>query len=153
MTCSICGGTGLLPFVKPNGTISKHAKVFCDCHPVYGTNAHTSIPLATQGNRPGIGSRTYKQQRGRLHLYPDDFDFPMSYSVYRSLCQQYGWQDPGPDRPPEQEQKPQVVEHIVRHSNLGAKEFDLLQQTALKVQYLDEKLTEVLAKRKPRGKY
>jgi len=52
---------------------------------------------------------------------------------------------PYPAYPDEiQEPKPQVVEHIVRHSNMGNKEFDLLQQTALKVSYLDQKLTEHL---------
>ncbi len=58
------------------------------------------------------------------------------------------------DRPSEpEESKPQVVEHIVRHSDIGKKEFDLLQQTARKVDYLDQKINELLAKRKPRGKY
>ncbi len=48
------------------------------------------------------------------------------------------------------ESQPQVVEHIVRHSQMGAKEFDLLQQTALKLDHLDKKLTEHLEyKKKP----
>ena len=50
----------------------------------------------------------------------------------------------------QQESRPQVVEHIHRTSNMGAKDFDLLQQTALKTQYLDEKFTEHLEfKKKP----
>jgi len=126
-SCHICNGTGLIPFVK-NGKAIPNVNLFCEC-------------------REDI--EDYRPPN------PEDFDFPMSYSVYRSLCQQHGWQDPGPDRPQEpSETKPQVVEHIVRHSNLGAKEFDLLQQTALKTQYLEEKLTEHLEfKKKPRGKY
>ncbi len=93
-----CKGEGLIPFIGSDGKTRNDTFHYCDCHPIYGVNAHVPVPLATQGNRPGVGSRTYKQQRGRLHLYPDDFDFPMSYSVYRSLCQQHGFNDPGPDR-------------------------------------------------------
>ena len=41
-----------------------------------------------------------------------------------------------------EEAKPQVVEHIVRHSDMGKQEYDLLQQTALKINHLERKLTE-----------
>ena len=82
-----------------------------------------------------------------------DFDFPMSYDFHRSLCQQHGWTDPGPDRPPELEEKPQVVEHIHRTSDMSKKEFDLLQQTVLKVDYLEKRLNERKPKKKVFNKY
>jgi len=44
--------------------------------------------------------------------------------------------------------KPQVVEHIHRHSDMGKKEFDLLQQMVLKVDHLDEKVNELYKKKK-----
>ncbi len=48
------------------------------------------------------------------------------------------------------EPKPQMIEHVVRHSQLGPKEFDLLQQTALKLDYLAKKLSSHLEyKKKP----
>ncbi len=72
-----------------------------------------------------------------------DFDFPMSYDFYRSLCRHHEWPDPGSDRPQEpEEQVSQVVEHIHRHSDMGKKEFDLLQQTVLKVDHLEKRLNE-----------
>lgn len=57
--------------------------------------------------------------------------------AYRNKIQPY---PAYPDEPLEPEHK--VVEHIVRHSQMGAKEFDLLQQTARKLEYLEKKLTE-----------
>jgi len=47
--------------------------------------------------------------------------------------------------------RPQEIIH--RHSNMGAKEFDLLQQTAMKVDHLEGQFKEQQARRKPRGKY
>lgn len=79
--------------------------------------------------------REIYEVRARLEAYRDKIQ---PYPAY-------------PDEPTEP--APQVVEHIHRFSDMGSKEFDLLQQTALKTQYLDGKLTELLAKRKPRGKY
>lgn len=68
--CSICNGTGLVPFLK-SGRIIPHVKLFCECH-----QPEPEYSIARK---------------------PEDFDFPMSHSVYRSLCQEHGWQDPGPD--------------------------------------------------------
>lgn len=150
MTCPKCKGSGLLPFIKPDRTISHYAKVFCDCHPVYGDNAHTSIPLTTQGNRPGVGSRTYKQQRGRLHLYQDDFDFSVSYSVYRSLCQEHGWIDPGPDYPPEKEVMPLLKESKPEWTQ---RQWQCILQNKAMTLYLQNKVNELLASRKPKGQY
>lgn len=123
MNCEKCNHTGLLPFVKPDGSVSRFARIFCECH----QDDHEYHP----------------------RLKTDDWDFPMSYGVYRSLCQYYGWDDPGPDRPSEPEEpKEQVIIH--RHSNMGKKEYDLLQQTALKANHLNKKLTEHLEfKKKP----
>ncbi len=56
---------------------------------------------------------------------------------------------PEEDTPP----KLQVVEHIVRHSQMGKQEFDLLQQTALKADFLEKKVNELLVRRKPKGQY
>lgn len=118
--CPICNGSGFVPFVK-NGKVIPNVKLFCKCHPIYGDNAHYGIPIATEGKRPPTRGTIPK---GRAHLYIDDFDFPMSYSVYRSLCQEHGWQDPGPDRQIElEEPSPQVVEHIHRHIHYTSERF------------------------------
>ena len=39
---------------------------------------------------------------------PEDYDFPMSFSFYRGLCQEHGWAAPGPDRPAKSEEPPEV---------------------------------------------
>ena len=70
--CEKCKGTGLLPFVK-NGNIIPHTFVDCQCR---------------------IDKPEYCYQ-----VSPEDFDWAMSYDFYRSLCQQYGWPDPGPSEP------------------------------------------------------
>ena len=88
-------------------------------------------------------------------LKPSDFDFSMSFSVYRSLCQYHGWDDPGPLEPsPIEEAKPQVIEHIYRTSDMGKKEFDLLQQTANKTNYLEKELKKhIVFSKKKKGRY
>ena len=74
---------------------------------------------------------------------PSDFDFPMSWDNYRSLCHEHGWPDPGLNEvAPEEETVPQPQEIIYRTSNMGKQEFDLLQQTARQVKYLLNKLNE-----------
>ena len=72
MKCSKCDGSGLLPLILPDGTKSRYAKIFCQCRQ----------ELAYQPR-----------------LRPEDIDFPVSYSVYRGLCQEHGWPDPGSDIP------------------------------------------------------
>jgi len=42
----------------------------------------------------------------------------------------------------ESDNSPQVVEHIHRRSDMGKKEFDLLQYTVVKVAYLEKRLNE-----------
>ena len=44
----------------------------------------------------------------------------------------------------------QVVEHIHRHSDMSKGEFDQLQQTALKVTYIEGKVRQLLERRKPK---
>ena len=128
--CPKCGGSGLLPFVKKDGTISKHAKVFCECHDEFAN----PYPYA---------------------LKPEDFDFPVSYSVYRSLCLEHGWPDPGADYPSEPaEPQEQVIVH--RHSNMSKVDYDTLQQATGELKYLREKveeLTKPKQKQKPEQKY
>lgn len=149
--CKTCGGTGLLPLILPDGTTSKYAQVFCDCHPQFGVDAHNPIPLTTQSNRPGTGSRTYREQRGRLHLYQDDWDFPMSYDFYRMLCQEHGWDDPGSDYLSEPAKpEPQIIEHIHRSSNMSHKDFAELQNLRGQVKYLQSEIEELQRKRKPK---
>ena len=89
----LCDGSGLIPF-KKEGRVIPHAFVHCDCHPDYGVNV----------------KEHYREVR------PDDFDFPISYSYYRSLCQEHDWKDPGPDYP-EEPKKKEIVETkvIFRH--------------------------------------
>ena len=46
-------------------------------------------------------------------------------------------------------EKPQVVEHIHRNSNMSSKDFHALEQVILKVDYLEKKLNA----KKPRKQY
>lgn len=69
-------------------------------------------------------------------LKPEDFDFPMS-STFRAFSFQYcGWPDPGYIPPEAQPNSPKEVIHS--HSDIGKKEFALLQ----KVDYLEKRLKE-----------
>lgn len=149
VSCKNCKGEGKIPFVK-NGKVIPYTWVFCDCHPQYGVDVRGSIPLATEGRRPGIRG---KITRGRMHLYEDDFDFPMSYDFYRSLCLEHGWQDPGSNYPQVSEQQPQVIEHIHFHSNLSKKEWDEMEQTRLRTLHLQRELKELQDKIKVDKQY
>ena len=143
--CNKCGNTGLLPFILPDGATSKHAQVFCSCHPTYGDNRFDSTPLPTQGRRPGSGSKKLPRKipKGRMHLYTDDLDFPVSFDFYRALCKKYEWPCPDSQYPQEQETpKPQEVVHVIRHSEMSQQESDMLQQLSREVKYLREKLAE-----------
>ena len=48
----------------------------------------------------------------------------------------------------ETESEPQVIEHIHRHSDMGKKEFGLLQQLVLKADYLEKRLNEIRSDKK-----
>ena len=52
----------------------------------------------------------------------------------------------------EDEKEVQVVEHIYRTSDMSKKEFDLLQQTALKIDYQEKQIAE-LRHKKRQSKY
>ena len=73
-------------------------------------------------------------------LHPDDPRIPTG-RYHQSTCDYY-CSKPTYYRELEQEKPPQVVEHIHRTSDMGKKEFDLLQQTARKLEYLEKKFTE-----------
>ncbi len=129
-----CDGKGLLPFVLPDGTISKFAKVFCDCHPVYGVNPEL------EHFRP---------------VTPEDYDFPMSFD-FRTWTY---WQSSFPDPMPQSlqatkspEEPPKEVIH--RYSGMERQEFALLQKTSNAVKYLLSKVEEMEKKKaKPKRDY
>jgi len=72
-----------------------------------------------------------------------DFDFPMSYD-FRSFIEEEITGKPLPpiDLPEGKEQEPQVVEHVHRHYDMSRQDFSKLQQTVLKVDYLEKRLNE-----------
>lgn len=120
MNCPKCKGTGYMPYLK-NGKVIPGIRVYCECH-----------------------------QDEPEHYHPvsvDDFDFPCS-DTFRGYYHQYcGVPDPGyiPPQPELPEPKPQEVIH--RHSDISKQEYDLLQQTARRVSYLEKLLAE---RQKPR---
>ena len=116
-TCGKCEGTGLIPFRKKDGAIVPFAWLNCDCKEL--EKEHYQI------------------------LTPDLFDFAMSDS-FRAFSYQYcGRPDPG--YTPLEIEAPLPQEIIHRHSNMGKKEFDLLQQTANEIKYLRNKVAELQA--------
>ncbi len=56
-----------------------------------------------------MGRRRMTEREYPYRYTPDMFDYPMSYSYYRGLCQEHGWADPGPDRPIEGEEEIKLV--------------------------------------------
>jgi len=126
MSCFICGGIGLVPFIK-NGKVIPNTFLFCECHEEK--------------------YESYREPR------PEDFDFPMSYSVYRSLCQQHGWQDPGPDRPaePEEQQRPYIPRPIVNVTyQVNSIQTPAFQDLEDKIRLINGRLTKYFeGKKKP----
>ena len=88
-------------------------------------------------------------EKCRQRLFPDD---PKVRSGKYMKCgcdycdKPYYYRELEAQSPPEQ-----VIVH--RHSDMSKQDWDLLQQTALKVAYLDKKIAEGQSRRKPRGKY
>lgn len=121
--CDKCDGSGLIPFVK-DGRVIANAFQDCDCY--------ETPPEHYQA------------------LSPEDWDFPLSDTFRGYSFELCGLPDPG-YIPPEPEEVPQTIEHIHRHSDMGKKEFDQLQQLARQVKHLQAILRE--SKRKPRGEY
>ena len=123
--CSECGGTGLVPS-KALGKFS--GKPIPDCY----------------------SDCECKEERHDYYqpLRPEDFDFPMS-DTFRAYSYEYcGQPDPGYS-PEALESTPRVTEVIHRHSEMGQKEFDLLQQTARRVGYLQGEIDQLKTRRKP----
>jgi len=71
MVCSKCGGSQKLPFYRPDGTLSPHTFIDCDCY----------IP-----------------EREVRPAGPDDFDFPMSALYRRHSFASTGAHDPAYNR-------------------------------------------------------
>ena len=130
--CSRCNGTGLLPFKREDGSISPYCKVFCDCHPVYGENAYNDFYSPSK-----VG----------------DMDFPVSDTFRGYFFEYCGVPDPGYIPPERQEEAPKPQEIIHRYSDMGIAEFDLLQQTANQVKYLQGKVDELPSKKRKYIKY
>ena len=128
----ICDGSGLLPFTGKDGKVRKDVHLFCTCSPYHTENARNDC---------------YSP------LCPEDIDYPVSYSHWRSLCQYHGWQDPGSDYPPEpQEEAPKPQEIIHRHSDMSSKDFASLRSLEGQVKYLQATVEEIKARRKPQPK-
>ena len=118
--CEKCQGEEMLPLVK-NGEIIPYTFVYCECH----QNDHEYEP----------------------RIKPSDFDFPMSYSIYRSLCQQHGWDDPGPCEPSEPEE---TEVHFV-DTQWTARQWDIINQLRGQALFLQGKLNKhITLKSKPK---
>lgn len=110
--CQKCNHTGLIPFRNKNGELVYGAFLDCECK---------------------------KQQESEDHyfpVHPKDFDFPISYSFHRSLCQYHGWQDPGSCEPPVPEKQEVVHQHYHLDKNALKLNYRLVQVEGL------SKLTE-----------
>jgi len=81
MTCR-CDGSGKIPLLRQDGTVVPYAWTFCSCR-----QEHEHI----------------------RNVEPSDIDFNVSFEVYRSLCLQHGWPDPGADIPSPKLDIPQPV--------------------------------------------
>ncbi|KKN07843.1 hypothetical protein LCGC14_1062960 [marine sediment metagenome] len=129
--CQKCNGRGYVPSThlgKFSGKIIPNAYMDCEC----------------KVEEP----EHYRRMRA------EDFDFPMSYA-WRSYFEEQitGKPLPSTDPPEASESTPRVTEVIHRHSEMGQKEFDLLQQTARTVGYLQGEIDRLKTRRKPRGEY
>ncbi len=114
--CSICNDTGLLPFIK-NGKTIPNAFVYCECH--------DDDPPPHREVRPG------------------DIDFPVSYGVYRGLCQEFGWPDPGSCEPPEQVSNP-----LGEEPSWNRRQWDVVQSLRGEVNHLHKEVIELSSKQK-----
>ena len=71
--CKKCNHTGLLPFVKDGKRID-NAFLHCECHEINQPEHYTPVR-------------------------PEDYDYPMSWDSWRSICKQNGWSVPATERP------------------------------------------------------
>ena len=138
--CSTCQDMGYIPFAKPDGTISRFAQIVCpDCG---GYNHERDYADANIPDRQ-----------------PDDFDFPMSYSFYRMLCREHGWDDPGPDEPvlqlkSELQEVATTVRHVSVYDFASKRQVAKIYQLEGQVRFLNKKVTEMRTeKQRKRGRY
>ena len=119
--CDICNGTGFLPFIK-DGKVIPYARIYCECH---------------------------EEEERYQPVRPEDFDFPISYDYYRSLCQFHGWPDPGSDIPPNplEEDDTEIPE-----PEWTKRQWDTVQQLRGEVRHYSSKVNEMRAQasRKPK---
>lgn len=120
--CEKCNHTGFLPFIK-NDKVIPHARIYCECH---------------------------KDEEHYQPVRPEDFDYPMSYSFYRSLCQYQGWPEPGSC-----ELLPRALEDDKEISEPAweAKQWDVVQQLQGQVRFLSSKVNEMRATKKSKDIY
>jgi len=114
--CDKCNNTGLIPFIK-NGNTIPNAFVYCEC---------------------------YQETEHYNPVSPEDIDFPVSYSFYRSLCQQHGWTDPGSDMPhidvPKETKQPEPEGEWTR------RQWDVIRQLEAEVRGWRQKHAEMMLK-------
>jgi len=107
--CSICGGSGLVPFIK-EGKVIANAYLNCTCK-----------PEPVDHYEP---------------LKPDDFDYPMS-SDFRAASFEYcGQADTGAIHQALPLEQPTTREVIHRHSDMSQRDFALLKEHDNIIKYL-----------------
>ncbi len=84
--CKKCNHTGLLPFIKDGRRID-NAFLHCECHEVNQPDHYTPVR-------------------------PEDYDYPMSWDSWRSICQQNGWPVPTTERP-EQSPESALIDEVL----------------------------------------
>jgi len=122
MACKLCNDSGLFPFKNKEGKVINHAFVHCSCY-----------QESVVGYQP---------------IKPEDWDFPCSSDFRGWSYEQCGQQDPGYSPPTPEPMLPLPREVIYRHSDMGKKEFALLQQLARAVKDLRGKPKEAVQDKK-----
>ncbi len=89
--CKKCNHTGLLPFVKDGRRID-NAFLHCECHEINQPEHYTPVR-------------------------PEDYDYPMSWDSWRSICRVNGWPVPTTERSEESALIDEVLETVatLRH--------------------------------------
>jgi len=118
-----CDGSGLIPLRrKSDNTVVPHAWTYCDCHESNQPEYYRPYPYA---------------------LKPEDFDFPISHSFYRSLCQEHGWDDPGA-----LETEPQGETQEVKEDPWTNRQWDTVNQLRSEVRHIHKEVMESLEKKR-----
>jgi len=118
MVCSKCGGSQKLPFYRPDGTLSPHTFIDCDCY----------IP-----------------EREVRPAGPDDFDFPMSALYRRHSFASTGAHDPAYNRN-EPEIRDLTERLAVLESSAQVDEAQQIKLLRLQVKGLTQKLAAITNK-------